>query len=104
MRHLPHLTASLLGAAVMLAQPSAALADSDANWQTCIATTSSPAERVAACSAGIEAKAGTGEKLAAAYCARGYGFTEKHEFDQATSDLNEAIRLDPTYACAYSNR
>jgi tetratricopeptide (TPR) repeat protein len=104
MRHLPHLTASLLGAAVILAQPPAASAEGDPNWQTCIAAATAPNDRVIACSAVIDARSETGKKLAVAYCSRGHGLTEKRDFDSAMSDLNEAIRLDPGYACAYSNR
>ena len=84
MRHLPHLTASLLGAAVMFAQPPAASAEGDANWQTCIGTATAPNDRVVACSAVINARAETGKKLAAAYCSRGHGLTEKR--DQILSD------------------
>ena len=81
MRHLPHLTASLLGAAVMIAQPQAASAEGDTNWQTCVGAATGPNDRVIACSAVIEAKAETGKKLAAAYCNRGHGLTEKRDFD-----------------------
>src|ERR1700694_346590 len=104
MRHLPHLTASLLGAAVMLAQPPAASAQGDPNWQTCVGAATAPNDRVIACSAVIDAKAETGKKLAAAYCSRGHGLTEKRDLDSAMSDLDEAIRLDPTARCAYSHR
>jgi tetratricopeptide (TPR) repeat protein len=104
MRHLSHLTASLLGAAVMFGQPPAASAEGDQNWQACIGTSTAPNDRVTACSAVIDAKVETGRKLAAAYGNRGQGPTEKRDFDSAKSDLDEAIRLDPTHACAYSNR
>ena len=59
---------------------------------------------MAACSAVIDAKRETGSKLAAAYCFRGHGLTEKRQLDAALSDLNESIRLDPTSACALTNR
>jgi tetratricopeptide (TPR) repeat protein len=36
------------------------------------------------------------QALAAAYCFRGHGLTEKRELDAAPADLNEAIKLDPT--------
>jgi tetratricopeptide (TPR) repeat protein len=88
----------------MFAHPSAASAEGDPNWQTCIGAATAPNDRVTACSAVIDAKVETGRKLAAAYYNRGYGLTEKRDFDSAMADLNEAIRLDPTFACAYSNR
>ena len=108
MRVLTCLIAALLGAAVMLAQPTAASAQgsvqADQSWQTCISVTTPPDDKVAACSAIIDAKRETGSKLAAAYCFRGHGLTEKRQLDAALSDLNESIRLDPTSACALTNR
>jgi tetratricopeptide (TPR) repeat protein len=104
MRVLTCLTAALLGTAVISAQPPAASAQADQSWQTCISVTTSPDEKVAACSAVIDGKRETGSKLAAAYCFRGHGLTEKRQLDAALSDLNESIRLDPTSACALTNR
>jgi tetratricopeptide (TPR) repeat protein len=108
MRVLTCLTAALLGAAVMLAQLPAASAQgsvqADQSWQTWISVTTPPDDKVAACSAVIDAKRETGSKLAAAYCFRGHGLTEKRQYDAALSDLNESIKLDPTSACALTNR
>src|SRR3954464_15835065 len=104
MRRLTCLTATLLGTAVMIAQPPVASAEGDPNWQTCNGAATAPNDRVTACSAVIDARSESGHKLAAAYCNRGHGLTEQRDLDSATSDLNEAIRLDPTYACAYSTR
>jgi tetratricopeptide (TPR) repeat protein len=112
MRVLTCLTAALLGTAVMFAQPLAASAQgtvegsvaADQSWQTCISATTPPDDKVAACSAIIDAKRETGSKLAAAYCFRGHGLTEKRQLDAALSDLNESIRLEPTSACALTNR
>ena len=73
-------------------------------WRSCIGAATAPDDRVSACSAVIDAKTETGRKLAAAYCNRGHGLTEKRELDRALADLDEAIRLDPAYTCAYSNR
>src|SRR6266851_79897 len=109
MRILICLTASLVGAALTFAHPPAASAEGDhvkdgQLWQSCIGATTSADERVTACSAVIDGKTETGNRLAGAYCNRGHGFTEKRQLDAALADLNEAIRLDPTYACAYTNR
>ncbi|WP_082646511.1 tetratricopeptide repeat protein [Bradyrhizobium valentinum] len=52
----------------------------------------------------ICAKRESGSRLAAAYCFRGHGLTEKRQLDAALSDLNESIRLDPTSARALTNR
>ncbi len=104
MRILTCLTASLLGAAIILVHPPAASAEGDPNWQSCVSTSTVLNEKVTACSAVIEARAETGERIAAAYCFRGHARTEKRELDTALSDLNESIRLDPNSACALTNR
>jgi tetratricopeptide (TPR) repeat protein len=42
--------------------------------------------------------------LALAYNTRGGAHLEKKDYDNALSDFNEAIRLDPNFALAYKNR
>src|SRR5262245_31622303 len=61
-------------------------------------------DRIAGCTAVIEAKKETGRPLAIAYCNRGFALTERRELDKAMADLNEAIKVDGTYACSFSNR
>jgi len=104
MRIFRGLGALLLGATLSLTSPLAGSAQGDPAWQICVSAITAPYVRVSACSAVIEAKSETGRRLAAAYCNRGHGLTEKRELDSALADLNEAIRLDPAYACAYPNR
>src|SRR4051794_32316554 len=95
---------SLLAIAFALALPVAAQAEDGPAWQVCVGASTTPDGRVAACSAVIDSKTETGKRLAGAYCNRGEALTEKGEFDRALADLDEAIRLDPDYACPHSNR
>src|SRR4029077_9127697 len=70
----------------------------------CKSPNASHDERIAGCTAIINAKRETGRELALAYCNRGFALTEKHELDRARAYLEEAIKIDPTYACSFSNR
>src|SRR5215216_4798046 len=70
----------------------------------CQAPTATLEERIAGCSAIIESGREQGRALAIAYCNRGYALTEKRELDRAIADLDAAIKIDPKYACPYSNR
>jgi tetratricopeptide (TPR) repeat protein len=105
MRILIWLWAFWLGMTLLLTHPqTAAAAEGEQSWQTCIGATAKPDDRVSACSAVIDAKTETGRKLAVAHCNRGEGLTEKRQLDSALADLNEAVRIDPAYPCAYANR
>src|SRR3984893_7331317 len=57
--------------------PGASAQDGEQVWQRCIAAATAPDNRVSACTSVIDAKTETGRKLAAAYCTRGHGPTEK---------------------------
>src|SRR4051794_20555991 len=98
---LPFIRIIALSGCLVVFGPASAAAQSPAQ---CQAPAASPDERIAGCSAIIEAGQAKERALAVAYCNRGHAFTEKKELDRATADLNEAIRIDPKYACAYSNR
>src|SRR5260370_17174230 len=100
MRILTCLTASLVGAALTFVHPPVASAAGDQTtneqlWQSCIGTTASPDDRVTACSAVIDGKTETGNRLAAAHCNRGDGLTPKRPLHPPTADLDDAIRLHP---------
>jgi hypothetical protein len=80
-------------AALILGCAGPAAAEGDENWQLCVVSATAPDLRVIACSAIIDGKTETGERLAGAHCNRGHGLTEQHRFDAALADLNEAIRI-----------
>jgi tetratricopeptide (TPR) repeat protein len=63
-----------------------------------------PDTRIAACSALIEAGAGTNSNLPVAFNNRGIGYADKGAYEQAIQDFNAAISLNPALALAYSNR
>ena len=96
--------AAAFGTIFLLGSPQFAKADDTPEWKTCISVTNSGAERLAACTAVIDSRAEAGRRLAGAYCIRGHELTEKRELDAALADLNEAIKQDAAYACAFINR
>jgi tetratricopeptide (TPR) repeat protein len=102
MRVSPVVAALIAFTALALVQQASA-AD-DPNWQACVGSSSAPEQRVNACTAVIDGKTETGGRLAGAYCSRGHGLTEQRQLDAALADLNEAIRLQPSFALAYNNR
>ncbi|MET4800720.1 tetratricopeptide repeat protein [Bradyrhizobium sp. LB11.1] len=94
------LTLMALLAAFVSTAPVPAAAEGGPAWEIRVGLTRTPDERLKACSTVIDTRSETGRRLAGAYCNRGHGLTEKRELDAALSDLDEAVRLDPTYACA----
>ena len=61
-------------------------------------------DRIAGCTAIIDAKKETGRALSIAYCNRGRVFALKGDVEKAMADYDRAIRLDPKFAIAYNNR
>jgi tetratricopeptide (TPR) repeat protein len=90
--------------AISAAFPAAAQTETGKLWETCTSTTGTGATRLPACTDLIEKKLVEGRKLAGAYCIRGNDLTEKGELDAALADVNRAIEIDATYACAFINR
>jgi tetratricopeptide (TPR) repeat protein len=95
---------AMLAAALVGSAPEAVHASDETLWQTCVGQATAPEQRVSACTKVIEAGTETGERLAGVYCNRGHGLTEQRQLDLALNDLDEALKLDPNYACAYNNR
>src|SRR5258707_5821265 len=66
----------------------------DPDWDT----------QIAACTDAIKAGKGQGKGLAWAFGNRGNAYFGKAQYDRAIQDLDQAIKLDPDYAAAFSNR
>src|SRR5689334_7983301 len=95
------LVVPLLGAVLAFAPP--AFAQGGQPFDVCVGLQTPSDQRVTACSSVIDGKTEAGDKLAAAYCNRGHGYTAKRDLDRALADLDEALRLKPAYACALTN-
>ena len=67
---------------------------SDSGWDT----------QIAACTAVIKASKGQGKDLASAFGNRGNAYFAEAQYDRAIQDLDQAIKLDPTYAEAFNDR
>jgi Bacterial SH3 domain/Tetratricopeptide repeat len=74
------------------------------NSRICFDPGSSHDERELGCSAVIESGHESGRTLSMAFCNRGHALIEKQEYDRAIADLNQAIVIDPGFACSYNNR
>ena len=97
-----------LAACVLLAVPALGPAHAQSAAEKakdfCMGRASSLDDRIAGCTALIDAKTETGRTLAIALCNRGYVLTERKQYERALIDLDAGIKVDPTYACLFSNR
>ena len=60
--------------------------------------------RINACTAFIESKGLSQDRLAVAFQNRGSAYVAKGDTDRAIQDFNQAIKLDPKYANAFNSR
>lgn len=63
-----------------------------------------PDTKIAGCTALIQTGKTTAENLSTFYNNRGAAYDDKHDYDHAIQDYNEAIRLDPILAAAFYGR
>ena len=82
--------------------PSPAVAAAADDFRTCHAASGDVA--MSACTRAIASGHYRGRDLAPLHNMRGANWRAKAELDRAFADLDEAIRLDPTYAWAHNNR
>src|SRR5258706_6680480 len=95
--------AVLIAVGIVAAGPAGAQTSRELNW--CSGKESpSPDQKIAACTAVIQAGRYTGKNLALVYNNRANGHLKKDEHDRAIADYDQAIKLDPNYALAYNNR
>lgn len=86
-----------------LALANNALAQSrEENWQRC--AHGSPDLAIGACTAIIQSGGETEQNLARAFTNRATGYNRTGQQDRAIDDLNQAIRLDPSYVIAIKLR
>ena len=89
--------------AALAVLPAGAKTDQNARW--CAGEDGASLEQtIGGCGAVIEAGRETPQKLALAHSLRGGAFYYKGEHARAIADYDQAIRLDPTFARAYTNR
>jgi tetratricopeptide (TPR) repeat protein len=88
--------------AVLGAAPAQAQLISEEAARACNHAT--PEETVTSCSAVIDSGTVTGRPLATAYAERGWVRTLLRKLDAAEADLDQAIKIDPTYPDAYADR
>src|ERR1700693_588710 len=93
------LLASVVGCLAMAGSTAVSRAD---DVDTCLKGTGD--ETLAACTRAIDSGRLEGNDLAVAYLNRGIAYKDKGDRGRAISDLDEAIRLNPSSADAYRTR
>ena len=91
-------------AALVSTAPVSAAAEGAPAWEACVGLTSTPDERIKACSTVIDARSESGQSSPAPIAIAAMGSPRNANSTPRLSDLDEAVRLDPGYACAYNNR
>jgi lipoprotein NlpI len=79
-------------------------ADAQGNPAKCTAPTAAPEERIAGCTAAIEAGTGPKEDLAWAYNLRAGAYFEIRDFDHAIADFSQFVEFHPKEPKAHYNR
>jgi tetratricopeptide (TPR) repeat protein len=72
------------------------------NWKRCL--DSNPDVAIAGCSDVIQAGGEIDGDLAIVFLNRGIAYRDKGEYDRATQDYEQAIRLNPSYANTFNSR
>jgi lipoprotein NlpI len=94
------LATSLLFSSLWFALPAHAQVDP----RKCSAPVMTADERLAACTAAIEAAAGDWRSLAAAYAVRARVYLARKDFDHAIADYSQIIKYDPQNRYVYAHR
>src|ERR1700722_16522588 len=95
--------AGVLAAAV--ACRGAAGAEQSQEWKWCINEgKDSPDLQISGCTAVIQSGRETTKNIAIAFNNRGNAWHDKKDYEHAIQDYDQAVKLDPNYAGAFSNR
>src|SRR5476649_752076 len=92
-------------AVILCASGFPARAQSKQQFNACIGEHDpAPDQKIAGCTAVIQAGKLKGKSLAFAFINRGVAYYEKGQLDSALENYNQGIELHPKYALAFNNR